>query len=878
MKYRFFALFFCLTLSVVAQNKITGHLFCENSDDLYGIVVTLHPDSVSRKTLAYSISDDHGNFVIKYDGDWLNKVIRLRSIAFHDTAIVVDRSKSPLKIQLRPEWMKIKEVDVKGTPVVRYGDTTTYVTSAFVRKKDFSIAEAINRMPGMEVTDDGKVVYQGLPIEKFYIEGSDLMGDGYGTVNKNLPHRSVASVQVLHNHQSKKILEDKITTDATSLNIKLKKAVTVTGRGEVGSGYKPWARYVNLSPMTFTKRYQMVNSLQSNNMGEGLYRYATIVSRVGNKTEGLERLYFPHLGIPSMSEPMVSQERYLDNDDHYISLNGLLKLNGGTELKINGGYVDSEITQSQQNSRSYYLEENPLLIDERYGNVYDKQMGHIDLTLKRNLKHIYMENKLGFVQYWDKEKAEIVSDDLQFITSGSPHKSIYNVFNAVVPVGSSFLELTSKIDLGETKESLSFMPTVHHDLFQDGSEVSVEKQEMDTRSLVVENEGRLGKKYGSILIQGAGGLDYEMQQCQTRMFTPKGEVSKRGYANDLEWGKLDAYLSPSFTYENKGLKVELSTPLHYLLLSTEDKLYDATLDKQVWLFSPELFASYAISPYWKVKGRFLHQRSLNDPISMLRGNVVYDHRTMNSSRSTIYEKARQNYSLRWEYDNALKGWSGFIRGYYNRTFNDFITQKEMVSKGIFRDMVVRKDNEPLLWGASTEVGYYWFGQKLDFSLGGDMIKQKSYYLSSGLLKQMDLSTYKGDVQIGIAKWSAIGLDYKGSYTVGVQKSNGFDSRYTQQSHQSQICFYITKHQWFNFVTEYNIFKQKGFETQKALFSDVIYTFKPKGRFRFHFEARNIFDCQDLYLVHSDAYSVSKSVFKLRPRQFILKVQVSMGKH
>jgi hypothetical protein len=63
------------------------------------------------------------------------------------------------------------------------------------------------------------------------------MEGGYGTVNNSLPKDAVSKVEVLENHQPVSILRDKVPSEQAALNIKLKKSVTMTGRGEIGAGF-----------------------------------------------------------------------------------------------------------------------------------------------------------------------------------------------------------------------------------------------------------------------------------------------------------------------------------------------------------------------------------------------------------------------------------------------------------------------------------------------------------------------------------------------------------------------------------------------------------------------------------------------------------------
>ena len=115
-------------------------------------------------------------------------------------------------------------------------DTITYLVGKFAQVKDQSIGDVIKNMPGFEVSPEGQVSYQGKPIQKYYIEGMDLLEGRYAIANKNLPYRDVGAVEVLENHQPIKILESKVFSNGTSINLKLKKNITMTGTMQVGAG------------------------------------------------------------------------------------------------------------------------------------------------------------------------------------------------------------------------------------------------------------------------------------------------------------------------------------------------------------------------------------------------------------------------------------------------------------------------------------------------------------------------------------------------------------------------------------------------------------------------------------------------------------------
>lgn len=154
-------------------------------------------------------------------------------------------------------FTEIKEIVLKNKLITKKGDTITYDLKSFSSKSNRTLADVLKKMPGMEVQSDGTVIYQGKPINKFNVNGKDLMEGAYGTVNNALPKDAVKDVQVMENHQPIKLLKDKVPSEQAALNIRLKRKITMTGRGEVSAGFSPFLWNVKLTPMFFWTKEPM---------------------------------------------------------------------------------------------------------------------------------------------------------------------------------------------------------------------------------------------------------------------------------------------------------------------------------------------------------------------------------------------------------------------------------------------------------------------------------------------------------------------------------------------------------------------------------------------------------------------------------------------
>ncbi len=72
-------------------------------------------------------------------------------------------------------------------------------------------------------------MYQGEDINKFYIEGSDLLGGKYGIAANGISHEDVGAVEVMENHQPMQVLSGISFSDKAAINLKLKKE----GKGDM---------------------------------------------------------------------------------------------------------------------------------------------------------------------------------------------------------------------------------------------------------------------------------------------------------------------------------------------------------------------------------------------------------------------------------------------------------------------------------------------------------------------------------------------------------------------------------------------------------------------------------------------------------------------
>lgn len=173
---------------------------------------------------------------------------------------------------MKPDTKLLETFTLRANPIDKKGDTLSYLVEYFKGKEDRSIEDVLKKLPGIEVEESGKILYQGMPINKFYVEGLDLTDGRYSMISSNLPHEAVSTVEVFEKHQPIRILEDRVYSPQAALNIKLKKKAAYTGSGSVASGFSPGLWDLKLTPMLLSTDFQLLASYQTNNTGNDVSR------------------------------------------------------------------------------------------------------------------------------------------------------------------------------------------------------------------------------------------------------------------------------------------------------------------------------------------------------------------------------------------------------------------------------------------------------------------------------------------------------------------------------------------------------------------------------------------------------------------------------
>ena len=204
----FWTILFMLTVAgSSAQQQLKGHTRTKTNGAPISDVYVMLMSADGRRILSYDYSRDDGAFTLDLPSDGAPEyVVSTSRLGFEALRQNVRRDAGTVELRLQETSVKLREVKVEAAPMRRRGDTLTYFMSNFSRPQDKTLAEVLERMPGIEVRSDGLVKYDGRPINRFYIEDLNLLGNRYSLATKNLSPADIASVQVYENHEPIKMM------------------------------------------------------------------------------------------------------------------------------------------------------------------------------------------------------------------------------------------------------------------------------------------------------------------------------------------------------------------------------------------------------------------------------------------------------------------------------------------------------------------------------------------------------------------------------------------------------------------------------------------------------------------------------------------------
>ncbi len=223
-------LFIC---QISYSQTINGKIENTKGKGISNVNVLLKKDSLNTSILKYTLSKEDGTYSINIDNASIDAVLLFKSYSYQEILISVEELRkektfSSLDIVLENSTEGLEEIFIrtKQKPISIKKDTITYNPESFKDNTEKVLEDLLKKLPGIEVKDNGQILFEGKPIESMLLDGDDLFEKNYTIGSKNMSIDHIEKVEAISNYNKNSLLASIKNSDAVALNLILKKGKT----------------------------------------------------------------------------------------------------------------------------------------------------------------------------------------------------------------------------------------------------------------------------------------------------------------------------------------------------------------------------------------------------------------------------------------------------------------------------------------------------------------------------------------------------------------------------------------------------------------------------------------------------------------------------
>ena len=149
-------------------------------------------------------------------------------------------------VKMEPNTIMLKETVVVGvkSPITVKEDTIEFNADTYKTQANAVVEDLLKRLPGVEVSADGKITANGKEIKKILIDGKEFFSDDPTVASKNIPAEMINKLQVIDRKSDlARLTGVDDGEDETVINLTVKKGMNNGWFGTVNAGYGTDDRY-----------------------------------------------------------------------------------------------------------------------------------------------------------------------------------------------------------------------------------------------------------------------------------------------------------------------------------------------------------------------------------------------------------------------------------------------------------------------------------------------------------------------------------------------------------------------------------------------------------------------------------------------------------
>ena len=528
-------------------------------------------------------------------------------------------------------------------------------------------------------------------------------------------------------------------------------------------------------------------------------------------------------------------------------------------MRVNLYYLNDLRKQSVGQSNMIFLAADTLAYSEQIDNRFRDNRLFGTITLNRNDKAYYLDDKLNFSSAWDKAFGIDINNGIpvhQILET--PALSVDNDLRVIIPVGKRLLDFTSFIGYGQTPHQLEVEPGVFADLLNDSIAYPKTVQELNIRQYFADHAVSAIFTEGRFTIRPKAGFLFVEREINSQLCDDETQVRRR---------QMKPYLDASVEYKHKRFSVGMELPLSLQSVMVQSENDEDQMTKL--LFNPSLWSRLKLGDFWTLNASVRMSHRIENYDTWLDGYLLTDYQDLVMRKAPLSLSRTLSGSVGAQFKEPFISLNADLRYGIGHTHSENLYRYQVGEGGLSTLEVIALPNNRFYQTLSGSVKKYFSSIRTSIGLKGNLLDSHGVaWVNGALMNTQNLSfSLSPSVMFKVTQW--LNVDYSLNYNrlysfIDGQKRGDI----TYWRHFGKAFAFLPKNQTISLTAEY--YRHQG---QPYLFVDASYEFSIKQP-KLDFEVRwnNIFNSKKYVSYYSGAFSVQETVYTLRPMEVMASVR------
>lgn len=863
VKWLFITAFSLYPLSMEAQQIVVSGKVTDKSagTPLTNVLVTIRPAD-ENKIVKYTQTSQDGIYKLVFSAIPDNHILHFSRVGYAPQIIKLSNSRYQYDVRLTEQATQLKEVVVKAPGIRQRGDTITYMVSSFADAQDKSLADVLKKMPGIEVEKSGAIKYNGVAINKFYIEGKDMLGGRYGLATNNVHQQDVGSVEVMENHQPIKALKDISFSQNPAINIRLKEDAKArwAGTAKVGAGFEPFLWNAELFLMRFTAKTQTLNTYKTNNTGTDVtqenqsFSFDEIMSQFP-KNYHLDN----YINVIPDQLTDIDASRACFNKSHLVSTNNLWALGKDIDLTSQVTYTNNRLNSDNFSKTTYYLKDSTIITDIGESAISKQNHLSADVILTANTPTYYLKNKMDADLLWDDMDMDITGTFPNAQSAFIPYHRFSNDLEILKRSGNKTYTLNS-FNLYQVKpQHLNI--TREHEL---------QKQDAHSSAFYTNTNTSMGFYVKPVTIAVKMGIIGVLRSMESELSGISDTLGT--LKNNMSMNYINLYASPELEFKKNGLEAKFNVPVSFTPYRYHDKMTQYKESATKLLVSPRFYLRYYFTSRLSAS---IFAKLAQSPVEeqlFYNGLVLQNYRNLSQGYIDYNTASQKSLSLNIAYKKPLSAFFANISITRSWNSSNCISNRSFINDYVINTFIPQ-ENSSEIWMLDGNVS-----KGLDIING--MISVRSSYMSyeGSLFQNGNKTPYSSGVwnivskiNSKVAAWCNFSYEFNyANSRLNVKRTQTRSS--SEAVSQALTCNFLPGKKWQIQLAGEHYYNKMPTNISKQLFlTEAELTYSLASGWEVNLSVKNIFDQNTYsYTIYDGLTSISKR-YEIRPRNILASI-------